>query len=115
MRHRCSCGQEWWIEEDQGIQREPGLLACDCGQQIEKWDGSVSYSKIRMCGDPTVTTADLVSETGVGIPAGSTIEVLHLQTHQWNREAGTHTTFRKIRFAGNMLNVIEEQLFSAIR
>jgi hypothetical protein len=109
--YRCKCGLRWWIEDHNDIQREPGSLACDCGEQIIEWGGSRAYSKIPMFRDPTVTNAELIGDNGIHIPRDSVIIVSHVQTHEGNLRS--ITTYRRITFQGNAVRVKENDLFAA--
>jgi hypothetical protein len=63
---------------------------------------------------PTITTAELICDGGVHIPAGSAVDVSHFQTGDWNREAGVHTMFRIITFEGALLRVREDDLLAGV-
>jgi hypothetical protein len=97
----------------QDIQREPGSLDCDCGKEITRWDGSRSCSKIRTPEVPTITTAELIADTGMHIPADSAIEVSPIQTHEWDRQKRASTTYRTITYEGQTMRVREQDLLAA--
>jgi hypothetical protein len=44
MEINCKCGRVWRLMDYKEIFRDPGKITCNCGQVLQEWHGSRTWS-----------------------------------------------------------------------
>ena len=44
METTCKCGRIWRLTDHKFIVRDPGAIICKCGQTLQRWRGSLTWS-----------------------------------------------------------------------